>query len=198
MSASTTGLIVKFPPRAKGYPLDIIHSPRLELIAMSPDFLGASLKGDLESASHLIGLTVPTDWLEAKWLMEMRLAKLRQDPALEPWLLRAVGLRETKSMIGFLGFHTLPGAEYLNPYAPGGVEFGYTIFPNYRKRGYASEAAGALMQWATREHDVKRFVVSISPANEPSLLLAQKFGFHKVGTVMDPEDGVEDVFLREV
>jgi len=165
---------------------------------MSPDFLGASLKGDLESASHLIGLTVPTDWLEAKWLMEMRLAKLRQDPALEPWLLRAIGLRETKSMIGFLGFHTLPGAEYLNPYAPGSVEFGYTVFPDHRKRGYASEAAGALMQWATREHKVTRFVVSISPANEPSLRLAQKFGFHKVGTVTDPEDGVEDIFLREV
>ena len=165
---------------------------------MSPDFSGASLKGDLESASYLIGLTVPTDWFEAKWLMEMRLAKLRQDPALEPWLLRAVGLRETKSMIGFIGFHTLPGAEYLNSYAPGSVEFGYTVFPDHRKRGYASEAAGALMQWATREHKVTRFVVSISPANEPSLRLAQKFGFRNVGRVTDPEDGVEDVFLREV
>lgn len=178
--------------------MDIIHSPRLDLIAMSPDFLTTSFKGDLEAASRLIGLIIPSDWLEAKWLMEMRLIKLRENPDLEPWLLRAVGLRETKTMIGFIGFHTLPGAEYLKPYAPDSVEFGYTIFPDYRKKGYASEAAQALMDWATREQGVTHFVVSISPTNEPSLRLAEKFGFRKVGTVTDPEDGVEDVFLREV
>lgn len=178
--------------------MDSIHSPRLELIAMSPDFLDASFKGDLETASRLIGLDIPSDWLEAKWLIEMRLIKMRENPALEPWLLRAVGLRETKTMIGFIGFHTLPGADYLNHYAPGSVEFGYTIFPDYRGKGYASEAAQALMDWANREHNVTRFVVSISPTNEPSLRLAKKFGFRKVGTVTDPEDGVEDVFLREV
>jgi len=177
--------------------MDIIHSPRLELIAMSPAFLDSSIKGDLESASRLIGLIVPPDWLEAKWLMEMRLTKMHENPALEPWLLRAVGLRETRTMIGFIGFHTLPGAGYLDAYAPGSAEFGYTVFPNYRKMGYASEAAEALMEWATREHNVRRFVVSISPANEPSLRLARKFGFRKVGTVTDPEDGVEDVFLLE-
>lgn len=178
--------------------MDIIHSPRLELIAMSAVFLDSSFKGDLETASRLIGLDIPSDWLDAKWLMEMRLIKMRENPALEPWLLRAVGLRETKTMIGFIGFHTLPGAEYLNHYAPGSVEFGYTVFPDYRGQGYASEAAQALMDWANREHNVTRFVVSISPSNEPSLRLAKKFGFRKVGTVTDPEDGVEDIFVREV
>ena len=178
--------------------MNVIHSPRLELVALSPDFLNASIRDDLESASQFINLSIPSEWLEAKWLMEMRLAKMRETPALEPWLLRAVGLRETKTMIGFIGFHTLPGAEYLNPYAPGSVEFGYTIFSGYRKNGYASEAAQALMDWATSEHGVKRFVVSISPTNEPSLRIAQKFGFRKVGYFMDPEEGVEDVFLREV
>jgi RimJ/RimL family protein N-acetyltransferase len=181
-----------------GRHMDIIHSPRLELIALSPDFLSASLGDDLESAARLLNLSIPQDWLEAKWLMELRLAKIRANPALEPWLLRAVGLRETRTMIGFIGFHTLPGAEYLNSYAPGSVEFGYTIFPEYRQKGYASEAAQALMDWATREHEVRRFVVSISPANEPSLRLARKFGFRKVGSVTDPEDGVEDIFLLDI
>jgi len=185
-------------PESEGPPLDSIHSPRLELIAMSPDFLSASLRDDLDAASRIIDFSVPQDWLETKWLMELRLAKIRANPALEPWLLRAVGLRETRTMIGFIGFHTLPGAEYLNPYAPGSVEFGYTIFPAYRKKGYASEAAQALMDWAVREHGVSRFVVSISPANEPSMRLARNFGFRKVGTVMDPEDGVEDILLLDL
>ena len=178
--------------------MDIIYSPRLELVALSPDFLNASISDDLESASQLINLSIPSEWLEAKWLMEMRLTKMRENPATEPWLLRAVGLRETRTMVGFIGFHTLPGADYLSSYAHDSVEFGYTIFPDYRGKGYASEAAQALMDWATRQHHVMRFVVSISPSNEPSLRIAQKFGFRKVGTVTDPEDGVEDVFLREV
>jgi RimJ/RimL family protein N-acetyltransferase len=165
---------------------------------MSPDFLNASLRDDLESASKLIKLAIPAEWLEAKWLMEMRLAKMRENAELEAWLLRAIGLRETKTMIGFIGFHTLPGADYLDSYALDSVEFGYTIFPDYRGKGYDSEAAEALMNWATREHSVTRFVVSISPTNEPSLRIAQKFGFYKVGTVTDPEDGVEDIFLREI
>ena len=178
--------------------MDIIYSPHLELVALSPDFLRASINDDLEAASQLIRLSIPSEWLEAKWLMEMRLAKMRENPATEPWLLRAVGLRETRTMVGFIGFHTLPGADYLSSYARDSVEFGYTIFPDYRGKGYASEAAQALMDWATRQHHVMRFVVSISPSNEPSLRIAQKFGFRKVGTVTDPEDGVEDVFLREV
>lgn len=165
---------------------------------MSADFLSASLRNDLDLASRLIGLSVPQDWLESKWLMDLRLAKIRSDPELEPWLLRAIGLRETSTMVGFIGFHSRPGAEYLKTYAPDGVEFGYTIFPAYRQRGFASEAAEALMAWATQTHDVKRFVLSISPTNEPSLRLARKFGFRKVGSVTDPEDGVEDVFVLEV
>jgi ribosomal-protein-alanine N-acetyltransferase len=178
--------------------LDIISSARLDLIAASPDFLQASINADLDSASRLIGLTLPSEWREAKWLMELRLKQMRENPALEPWLLRAIGLRKTKTMIGHIGFHTLPGAEYLKTYAPGSVEFGYSIFPNYRRMGYASEAVQALMDWATREHEVTHFIVSIGPANEPSLRLAQKFGFRQVGTTTDDQGRVEDIFLLEV
>ena len=178
--------------------MDTIHSPRLELISMSPDFLDACIKNDLESASPTIGLALPPEWPEMKWLMELRLKQMRENPALELWVLRAIGLRETKTMIGHIGFHTLPGADYLKPYAPDSVEFGYSIFPKYRRMGYASEAARALMDWATREHQVMHFIVSISPTNEPSLRLAQKLGFRKVGTSTDDQGTVEDVFRRDV
>ena len=177
--------------------MDKIHSLRLELISMSPDFLEACLQDDLESASRMIGLSLSREWLGMKWLMELRLKQIRENPLLELWVLRAIGLRETKTMIGHIGFHTLPGAEYLKPYAPDSVEFGYNVFPKYRRMGYASEAVQALMDWATREHAVTRFVVSIEPANLPSLGLAQRFGFRKVDTVTDDKGGVEDVFLRE-
>ena len=165
---------------------------------MSPDFLDACLRGDLEAASRLIGLDIPPEWLEMEWLIKLRLKQMSENPALEMWLLRAIGLRETKAMIGHIGFHTLPGPEYLNTYAPGSVEFGYAIFPTYRRMGFASEAAHAMMEWANREHGVTHFVLSISPTNEPSLRLARKFGFHKVGSTSDDEGRVEDIFLLDV
>jgi len=179
--------------------LDTIHSPRLELITMSPDFLDACIRNDLEFASSTIGLALTPEWLDMKWLMELRLKQMRENPALELWVLRAIGLLETKTMIGHIGFHTLPGADYLKPYAPpDSVEFGYSIFPSYRRMGYASEAARALMDWATREHRVAHFIVSISPTNEPSLGVAQKLGFRKVGTSTDDQGTVEDIFRRDV
>jgi len=98
----------------------------------------------------------------------------------------------------FRRFHDPPWAAQLDEYAPGGVELGYTIFAPYRRQGYATEAANALMTWAQAEHKITRFVVSISPQNLPSLALAARLGFHKVGTQIDDEDGPEDVFVREV
>ena len=164
---------------------------------MTPEFLEACIAGDLDSAAQISGFVVPPAWLEVKWLMELRLKQMRENPVLVDWLLRAVILRETGAMIGHIGFHSLPGPDYLKSYTPNGVEFGYSIFPAYRRHGYASEAVEALMAWATGEHAVPNFILSISPTNEPSLRLAQKFGFRKISTVFDEEEGVEDIFLLE-
>ena len=173
----------------------MIESERLSLIPMTPAFLEACLAGDLAAASSSIGLAVPPEWLQEQGLMRLRLEQLRQNPELQPWLLRAIGLRQDRAMIGHIGFHSQPGADYLREWAPGGVEFGYTIFPSHRRQGYAQEAAQALMGWAQREHGVRQFVVTISPDNLPSLRIAARIGFRKVGTHFDEEDGVEDVFV---
>lgn len=172
----------------------VISSDRLDLVSMTPQFLEASLSGDREEAARLLGLAVPPDWFEETWLMRLRRDDLRRDAALQPWLLRAVGLRTSGTMIGHIGFHTAPGPEYLRDLSPGGVEMGYTIFPAYRRHGYAREACAAMMAWAQRAHGVQRFVLSISPTNAPSLRIAQHFGFRKIGTQVDEEDGPEDIF----
>ena len=98
--------------------------------------------------------------------------------------------------MGDIGFHAAPGHECLAELAPGGVEFGYGVMESYRRRGLATEAIEALMRWAREEHGVERFVVSISPENGPSLALAAKLGFRKIGSHMDEFDGPEDIFER--
>jgi RimJ/RimL family protein N-acetyltransferase len=176
----------------------IIRAERLELIPMTPAFLTASLAGDHTTAEQLIGLTIPPDWWAETYWTRVRLNQLEADPDLQPWLLRAISLRRERLMIGHIGFHTRPGPDYLAELSPGGVEFGYTIFPPYRRQGYAQEASQTLMAWAHREYGITRFVVSISPTNLPSLGLAQQLGFKRIGSHIDEEDGPEDIFELRV
>lgn len=68
-------------------------------------------------------------------------------------------------------------------------------FAPFRRQGYATEACAALMDWA-QQQGVTRFILSISPQNEPSLRIAAHFGFVKVGSQIDEEDGIEDIYER--
>lgn len=172
----------------------VIHASRLDLIPLEPEVLRLSLAGAATAVEQLLGLTVPVAWYEEQTLIRIRLRQLIADPTYQPWSVRAIALRETRHMVGHIGFHTKPGATYLQPYAPAGVEFGYTIFPSFRRRGYAREACRALMQWAFEQYQVSHFILSIAPDNEPSRRLAQQLGFTQVGAHMDDEDGPEDVF----
>jgi RimJ/RimL family protein N-acetyltransferase len=174
-----------------------IESDRLTLVPLSLGFLEASLAGDAAGAGELIGLRVPPEWLEERWLMELRRGQLRDDPAYHSWGPRAIGDRASGAMIGHIGFHSGPGPDYLAETVPGGVEIGYTIFPAFRRRGYASEAVAALMGWAAGQ-GVRRFVLSISPENAPSLAIAARFGFRLIGSQIDEEDGLEQIFLRDL
>lgn len=178
----------------------MIPTQRLDLRAVSPAFLQASLQEDHGQADAILGATTLPDWYEAKAKrsVKRRLGEMLATPALQPWLMWAVILRETNTMIGYVGFHTAPNPEYLKEIAPGGVEFGYTIFPDYRRQGYAREASQGLMQWAHTVHGVRSFVLSISPQNTPSLRIAEGLGFTRIGEHMDEVDGLEYIFRRDL
>jgi RimJ/RimL family protein N-acetyltransferase len=113
-----------------------------------------------------------------------------EEPEAQRWLVRALVRRRDTVMIGHAGFHGPPGSHGL---ATGQAEFGYTVFPEYRGRGYATEAAVALMEWAKGE-GVQGFVASVAPSNEPSLAIVCKLGFVQTGEQWDEEDGFELVF----
>src|SRR5262245_32841195 len=100
----------------------IISSARLDLIPLTPAFLQASLQGDSTTAESLLGLSLPSEWFQEQPLIRLRLTQLQQNPALKPWLLRVITLRHQSLMVGHIGFHTQPGADYLRDLAPGGIE----------------------------------------------------------------------------
>jgi RimJ/RimL family protein N-acetyltransferase len=170
-----------------------IVTERLRLAWMSPRFIEASLDGRLEEAQSSLGIYLPDGWPDAdvRRRLVMRFEQMRSTPADAEWLLRAIVRSHDNGLVGVINFHGAPDER-------GRAELGYTVFEPFRRRGYASEAALGMMQWARKAHGVRTFVLSISPANLPSLSLAAKLSFVQVGSQIDEEDGEEWVFELSV
>jgi RimJ/RimL family protein N-acetyltransferase len=175
---------------------DDISTPRLVLRLMEGAVVDACLAGDLARAGHLLGVGIPQVLLDKQTALEFAQARLAADPRYRPWSIRAMILPATQTMVGHIRFHSCPDPDELRPHASAAIEFGYQVFPDHRRRGYATEAAGAMMDFA-RTRGVERFVVCVSPDNAPSLALIARFGFARIGEHMDEVDGLEHIYLRE-
>jgi RimJ/RimL family protein N-acetyltransferase len=173
-----------------------ILSERLELVSLSPAALGALLDGRTGDAAELVDGRLADGWPGGhERFFELRLGQVQRDPSLQPWLVRALVLREGRDVVGHAGFHGPPGVNGKQDSTA--VELGYEVFEQFRRRGLATEATAALIGWARDEHGVRRFILSIAPANEPSLAIAAKLGFEHTGEQWDEEDGLELVFELE-
>ena len=164
----------------------MIETDRLELVWLTADAMDALVEGRLAKLPY----AVPAGWPDehdARFL-RLRLRQLRQDAARADWGVAAIVLRETGEMIGHIGFHGPPGVNARRE--TDAIELGYTVFPDHRRRGYATEAVRGLLGYA-RERGVRRFAASVAPDNEPSLRLVRGLGFVEVGRHWDEEDGEE-------
>jgi ribosomal-protein-alanine N-acetyltransferase len=164
----------------------------IELRPMTPEFVEAVLDGRQAEAGRLLGIEVPEDFPSEgeKGFLGLRLRQMREDDRFRTWCPHAIVLGG--QMIGHAGYHGPPGVN--STHDPRAVEFGYRIFPPYRGRGYATEAARMLMNLAEERAAIRRFVLSVGPDNEPSLAIVRKLGFTQTGERMDEEDGLELVF----
>jgi len=169
----------------------LTRTPRLTLESMSVEFMEALARTDLAGAAREAGASVPADMpYDLRNFLVFRLSQLTVDPSVQEWLGRVMVLADeagVREVIGSIGFHGSPDGE-------GRLEFGYRVEPQYRRQGFASEAIEAMFDWAHVTHGITRFLASISPDNEPSLRLAQRFAFERVGQQMDDIDGLEYVF----
>jgi ribosomal-protein-alanine N-acetyltransferase len=175
--------------RSYGLP-DELGSERLRLISMTPAFIQAVLDGKRAGAGGLLDVIVPDEWPDEDvrylhlWLKDMIDA-----PQFAKWRARViVHAGSEPHMIGHAGFHGPPDES-------GMVEMGYTIFPKFRRRGLASEAAQRLIDFA-KENGAARIRASVSPDNAPSLAMMKKLGLVQIGEQMDEIDGLELVFER--
>lgn len=164
----------------------------IELVAMTPAFVEAVLADRREEAAGLLEIELPDEFPSEgeRGFLGMRLRQMHDDVRFEQWCPHAVVL--DGRMIGHAGFHGPPGVN--STHNPAAVEYGYSIYPAWRRRGYATAASKMLMDMAEEWAGIRHFVLSVSPDNEPSLAIVRKFGFVRTGERMDDEDGLEHIF----
>ncbi|MET0594853.1 MAG: GNAT family N-acetyltransferase [Polyangiaceae bacterium] len=168
---------------------ETIRSPRLDLVVLAPALMDALITGDRAAARALATFELREELFpempEDVALFCMRRDQVRADAAWAPWSLRAVVLRETNTVVGTANFHGPPGINDTG--TPGAAEVGYTIFPDYRNAGFATEIAQTMLAWANRAHGVTHFISGVAPDNAPALRVNAKLGFVSTGNIVDGE-----------
>jgi ribosomal-protein-alanine N-acetyltransferase len=146
---------------------------------------------DLAAASALAGLRFPPYFVadQELWLWQLRLSDLAGNPEAARWIARAAVDDPGGFVVGHAGYHGPPDGN-------GMVEVGYTVVPEYRRRGYARAMLAALLRRAAGEPGVLVVRASISPGNAASLATIRGFGFEPAGEQWDEIDGRELLFER--
>lgn len=171
-----------------------IETERLKLCSISTAFLRELAKPNMESARNLVEYTIPKNCsISGHSQISRRLEMIETNPLQRPWMYRAIVRKGDNTMVGFISFHHMAPDPDIAEYTKMGTELGYTIEKEFRRMGYAKEAAIGMMEWAHQNHNVSDFILTICPSNEPSLRLAESMNFRIVGKHDDPIDGLEHV-----
>jgi RimJ/RimL family protein N-acetyltransferase len=109
-------------------------------------------------------------------------AQLRDAAGPDPWKFGFAVIHKIDDvMIGFASFTGPPNSDGL-------VEIAYGIAPDYQSKGYATEAATALFELASRDHRVKTICAHTLPEANTSTRVLEKCGFKKTGEITNSEN----------
>ena len=147
-----------------------IQTENLTLVLQTRDETLASI----EAMSPADRAEVSPEWL----------ARVRASTGADPWTLGfAVVHRARATVIGSCGYKGPPDAD-------GIVEISYGIDPDHQGKGYATEAAEALVIYAFGDSRVRVVWAHTLPEPNASTRVLTKCGFRYIGEVIDPEDGL--------
>lgn len=164
------------PPETRSLLL-VPHAPEhLRALVRGPEFYAES--SGLVPAKGLRDFIVSDDVLP-EWL-----AALESATGVDPWRFGfALVQLESGMVIGNAGFTGPPDAA-------GEVEIAYGIVPDFQGRGYATEAANALVAWAAKNGRVAIARAHTLPERNASTRVLEKCGFRFVSEFTHPTDGL--------
>jgi RimJ/RimL family protein N-acetyltransferase len=170
----------------------LITTERLELIPGTAEIFSARVDDRDSLSHHLGGARVPDNWppeLYDQDAVNWTAKYLSENPDADGWVVWFIVLRpdETadgkRTVMGCCGFKGKPMAD-------GTCEIGYGLLPQFRRAGYASEAARALIERAFSHVEVARVIAETYPELKPSIRVMEKNGLRFIG------DGSEARVIR--
>ena len=171
----------------------VIETVRLQMIPYEPEQL-LSLIDDVPEYEKKMGFKAASglrDFIVSDDVSPAWIESLRASSGADPWRFGfAVVDRESRSVIGSAGFKGPPDDD-------GMVEIAYGIVADFEGRGYATEAAGLLVRFASENSAVQLIRAHTLPTNNASTRVLTKNGFEYVGEVVDPDDGLVWRWERE-
>lgn len=162
-----------------------LETRHLTLIPSAAEHLLALIEGP-EQFERLAGLRVVPElrgFLTSDDVSPAWLAALHQAHGVDPWRHGFfVQHRASGAVIGSAGFKGPPDST-------GMVEIAYGVVPAFEGRGYATEAAAALVRFASASGAVRLIRAHTRPEPNASTRVLEKCGFHRIAEIVDPEDG---------
>lgn len=163
-----------------------LRSPRLDLVATTLAHVEAELLSP-DALAPLLGVTVPPTWPPGEYDRQaiefFRDRLMAGGPSHVGWYgwyaisLDSLGRRDT----------LIAGAGYFGPPVDGSVEIGYSVVPEARGLGYATELVEALVSHAFEYPAVRCVIAHTSDSNPASSQVLRKTGFSRVGPGEAPE-----------
>jgi RimJ/RimL family protein N-acetyltransferase len=152
---------------------DDIVTPRLTLIAITPEMLMSEKNGD-GRLGELIQCAVPANWPPEHWephVFDFILAQFAEHPEQVGWhyyvcLVPADGQR---SLIGALGASSKTAT-------PLECEIGYSILPSHERQGFATEGTKALIEYLRGSAGVESVIAHTFPSLPGSIRVMEKCG----------------------
>lgn len=164
-----------------------IETERLQLVPATIDTLHAELVNPARLAA-IARMDVSPEWppeLYDRDPIIYTLERLEAAPDEEGWwmyyFVRKATLAVDPLMLGCGGYKGPPSAD-------GTVEIGYSIVPEERCRGYATEAARGLIHHAFEDDAVRQVIAETLPSLRASIRVLEKCGFRLAGA--GSEEGV--------
>ena len=153
---------------------------RLQLIPATVEFARADLRGrpDLE---RKLQVRIPESWPPALFdppVIEYVIARMEGSPDHAGWWLhyfvRRADAQGSPVLIGVGGYKGPPDRN-------GNVEIGYSILPEFRRQGYATEAAQGLVTHAFKTETVIHVIAETLPQLRASIGVLENCGFSPCG-----------------
>jgi RimJ/RimL family protein N-acetyltransferase len=159
----------------------MIEADRLTLIPATVELARAEL-ADRTAFAHLLDAVVPVNW--------------PPESAADALPLFLSWLEAAPDRVGWFGWHAVTrdagppvlvgGGGFLGPPQDGVVQIGYSMLPEFQRRGYATEMATALVRWAFGQPGVDVIVAETEWANPASVRVLEKVGFTPAGVAAEP------------